>query len=204
VRRRLRLCARRRLSECRGVTHVFSALTPVRPGHVSPLGRELRAFGPAEKSPLSQLRYLQLGRWVVVDQLKSDWPGRPRRMPSLNSAYLLFTATVTVPETDARYRFPEALLEDMRTHMAATADRVWSHCWGYPGTMAPDDFAQYFIDSRLRTGIHHFDYADAPVDCIRRALAVQERLTQFALEHQGLDGAKLKAAYLRESRSWPR
>jgi hypothetical protein len=186
-----------------GVTHVFCALTPVRPQRASPLGRELRALPSATGSPLSRLRYVQLGRWVVIDQLKRDWVGLPRRMPTLNSAYLLFSATVTVPEADAEYRFPQSLLLDMRTRMSADADHVWGHCWGYPGSQAPDAFERYFLDSRLLTGMHHFDYGDAPRDCVGRALDLHKRFTRFALDHQGWHDAQLQTAYLEESRWWP-
>jgi hypothetical protein len=198
-----RLLLRRRPSPSVGVTHVFTALTAVRPFHASQLGRELRVLAPAQGSPLAQLRYLQLGRWVVIDQLKSDWIGLPRRMPTLKSAYLLFTATVTVPETDADYRFPGSLLANMRTDMGAAADKVWSHCWGYPGSQAPADFDRYFVESRILTGMHHFDYGDATVETVRDALQVHAKFASFAQTNQGQVGVKLQDAYLKASRSWP-
>jgi hypothetical protein len=184
------------------VSHVVVTLTPIRAGHASLLGRKLRGLRGGHSSPLAHLRYVQFGRWMVIDQLKTDWPGTPRPNPELKSEYLLFSAVVTVPADDRDYTFPDSFWEDVRTLIPCVADVVWGHCMGYPGTAGPADFKRYFADSRLRTGIHHFGYEGAEVDDIRRALQVRDRFVAFALDHQHDLGADLKAAYLRESAGW--
>jgi hypothetical protein len=197
VRRRVRAWRRR------GDSRVFTALTAIRPGHVGPLGQTLRALPPGEQSPLAKLPHVHFARWVVIDQLKTDWPGSPRRTPRLNSAYLLFTASLTVPRGGA-YRFPQDFIGDIHTTMGDVVDEVWGHCMGYPGRQGRDDFTDYFMTSRVRTGIHHFGYRGATVDEVRRALTLRSRFADFALRHQGESGEALWRAYCEESATWLR
>jgi hypothetical protein len=180
---------------------VFTMLAAIRPDHAEVLSRTLRELPVDEASPLAKLPQVHVARWVVIDQLKTDWPGAPRRTPRLNSAYLLFSASLTAPR-GGRYRFPKLFVEDIRTKMGDAADEVWGHCMGYPGTQGRDDFMDYFLSGRVRTGIHQFGYPGATVDEVRCALKLRTGFTEFALEHQLESGKDLKDAYLKESAKW--
>jgi hypothetical protein len=86
--------------------------------------------------------------------------------------------------------------------MTDAAECVWRHCWGYPGADSPVEFRRYFLASRLKTGIDHFGYGDAPVERVRDALEIRSAFMKFALVHQ-LAGKELQDAYVRESKTWP-
>jgi hypothetical protein len=182
-------------------SQVFTMLAAIRHFHEATLGDTLRELPVGEKSPLAKLPHVHLARWLVIDQLKTDWPGAPRRTPRLNSAYLLFSASLAVPRHSG-YRFPRTFVNDIRTEISDTADEIWGHCMGYPGTKGREDFVDYFLSSRVHTGIHQFGYPGVTVDDVRCALKIRSRFADFALTHQGESGEPLKMAYLEESVDW--
>jgi hypothetical protein len=187
-------------------------MTPVRAGAERELSAYLNALGVGDESPLAQLPYVHFGRWVLIDQLKTDWPGAPVPLPRLNkSQYLLFTASVTAPAedhltpTEGRYaeRLPESFLYELCTRIPADAHAIWRHCLGYPGISDPDAFVRYLARSQLETSLFHVGYADVTVDEVRQALAARDALVAFARDHQNeQDAKKLQQAYLEESPTW--
>jgi hypothetical protein len=83
-----------------GRSFAVTLLTPVRAGAAGRLGAYLDALGTDGASPLAALPYVHFARWVVIDQLKTGWPGTPAPPPRLASSYLLFGASVTAPAED--------------------------------------------------------------------------------------------------------
>lgn len=194
-----------------GRSFALTLLTPVLPGKTETLAAYLHELGVGDKSPLSRLPYVHFARWVVVDQLKTDWPGAPVPRPSLKSAYLLFTANVTGPAEeqpsggaeDYVKRLPESLLHEIRARMPAEANAIWSHCYGFPGLADADAFVSYLARSQLDTSLFHVGYADVTVDDVRQALAARDSLVSFARDHQHeQDAERLQHAYLEESPTW--
>jgi hypothetical protein len=186
-------------------------LTPVRAGAEAELSAHFTTLGVGDRSPLAKLPYVHFARWVVIDQLKTDWPGAPVPAPRLNSRYLLFTASVTAPQEDhvtpaeARYaeRLPDSFLYELVTRIPADADAIWRHCLGYPGISDADAFVRYLARSQLAASLFHVGYADVPVDEVRQALAARDAVVAFARDHQGeQDAGELQRAYLEESPTW--
>jgi hypothetical protein len=192
---------RRAVGNRNGRSYAIGFLTPVRPWQGPHLARTLRGFGTGAESPLAMLPYVHFARWVVVDQLKTDWAGAPRRPPRLKSEYLLFTADVTAPGHDG-YELPAAFLRELLVRIPAQADEVWGHCQGYPGTRRPEEFVRYFASSQLDVALYYAAYPDATVDEIREALRVRRELIRFARTHQQTDPAKLQDAYRAASGTW--
>src|SRR4051812_2439373 len=175
---RLRAGARRAARSC-----AVTTLSAVEPRDVCPLRETLKSYrdGP---SPLARLDDVHFARWVVIDELKTDFPGAPRRRPRLKSAYLLFDATVTIP-AGRRADFPEVFFADIWACLPAAAHAVWGHCVGYPGAAGRDAFVAYLMAARLPTAVHRFGYPGATVDDVRRALKLRDDFARFALDHQG-------------------
>jgi hypothetical protein len=194
-----------------GRSYAITLLTPIRPGAEADLAAHIRGLGVGEKSPLAKLPYVHFARWMVIDQLKTDWPGAPSRPPRLEAQYLLFTASVTAPaETDVgppekRYaeRLPESFLHELCARIPGDADAIWGHCLGYPGVRNADAFVRYLADSQLETSLFHVGYPDVTVDEVRQALAARDKLVAFARDHQSeRDATRLQQAYLEESPTW--
>ena len=62
----------------------------------------MRSYGPGPASPLAKVPDVQFARWVIIDQLRTDWAGAPKPPPRLKSDYLLFSADVTAPAVQSR------------------------------------------------------------------------------------------------------
>ena len=100
--------ARRRAGANRsGRAYAFGSLSPILPGEWPEVARVIRRFPTGASSPLAVLPEVHFGRWVVIDELKTDWAGVPRDTPQLNSQYVLFDVDLTVPDYDD-YELPRA------------------------------------------------------------------------------------------------
>lgn len=185
-----------------GRSYAITLMTPVRAGQEAALAAQIDGLGIGAESPLAQLPYVHFARFLLVDQLKTEWPGAPSPPPRLRSAYLLFTASITAPDDDYSERMPSSFLEQLRTVVSADADAIWGHCVAYPGTPDRERFVRYLASSQLETSLFHVGYPDVTVDQVRQRLAVRDSLIAFALDVQGKSDAELHQAYLKESPTW--
>lgn len=186
-----------------GRSYAITLLTPVRAGQESALRDDIAALGIGEDSPLSRLPSVHFARWLLIERLRTDWPGAPVPPPRLRSAYLLFTANVTAPDDDWSARMPHSFLTELRTRIGPDADTLWGHCLGYPGRGDADAFGRYLAASQVETSLFHVGYPDVTVDQVRARLAARDSLIAFCLEHQDdPDDAAVHRAYLEESSTW--
>ncbi|MDQ6724698.1 MAG: hypothetical protein M3066_00755 [Actinomycetota bacterium] len=186
-----------------GRSYAFTSLTPIRTGRAHVLAEHLRDLPTGGRSPLARLDHVHLGRWLVLDDLKMTWPGAPRDPTRLRSDYLLFTASVTAPDSRYAEGLPGNFLADLATRVPSEADAIWTHCVGYPGSAAVDAFVAYLARSQLDTLLFHVGYPDTTVAEVRHALAARDGLVNFVRTHQDeTDPARLQHAYLEESSTW--
>lgn len=187
-----------------GRSYAFTSLTPICNGLAGNLGTHLSSLPVAEASPLAELAYVHLGRWLVIDGLKMTWSGAPRRPTRLRSDYLLFTASVTGPE-DSTYtdELPHSFLVEMAEQIPDAVDAIWGSCVGYPGSTSVQAFAEYLTRSQLDTELFYVGYPNTTVQQAVHALAARDHLVDFVRRHQTeSDPARLQQAYLEESKTW--
>lgn len=187
-----------------GRSYAFTSLTPIRAGLGDGLSAHLGDLPMGRESPLARLPYVHFARWLVLDQLKTDWSGAPRDPTRLQSDYLLFTASVTAPDRGRYARdLPHSFLRELAAQIPGEADAIWGNCVGYPGSAAVEELVTYFVKSQLDTLLFYVGYPDVTVEQVNRALAARDRLVGFARRHQGEDDpARLQQAYLEESATW--
>ncbi len=187
-----------------GRSYYFTSLTPVRKGSELSLAAHLRALPTGSESPLSRLDEVHLGRWLVLDDLKKmNLPGEPAHPTHLQSAYLLFTATVTAADDHSADGLPVSLIREIAGKIPDDADAIWGHCVGYPGLTPVDPFVAYLAESQLDTLLFHVGNPDATVEQVREAIAARDGLVGFVRKYQDeKDPAKLQQAYLEESAAW--
>lgn len=186
----------------RGCSYAVTLVTPIEPGRSGALRKLLRNYEPGPASPLAKVPDVQFARWVIIDQLRTDWPGAPKPPPRLKSEYLLFSADVTAPAYRAG-ALPDSFFRDLATHMSADADKVWRHCLRYPGVGDVGKFVEYMKKSQITIGLYYAAYPDATVADINHALHVRAKLGEFALETQFVEAANaLREEYLTRSASW--
>jgi len=168
------------------ITH-FSALTPIRPAERELLGAYLRELPDGARSPFRRLCRTHLARWVIIDQVKRDFPGAPRAPRPLRMRYLLYTSTFN---GDVREH-----LEELRLRAGAQTDAIWGHCVGYPGRRRRAAFHRYFRHNRLPTTLGFAAY-ESTIDQVRTALEVRDAHIPFAVRAQHLRDEDLQAAFL--------
>jgi hypothetical protein len=186
-----------------GRSYAVTLMTPVRRGEEQALAAHLDGLGGPEQSPLAKLPHVHFGRWVLIDQLKLEWPGVPAPPPRLESQYLYFSASVTAPDGGYAADLPESFFRDLAARIPKDADAIWRHCVAYPGISDVDAFVRYLAAGQIHTSLFYVGYADVTVDEVRRALAARKNLVTFVLDHQDEENpAALQRAYLEASRKW--
>lgn len=169
----------------KGRSYALTVVTPIQPGQADALRSVLHGFNPGDQSPLHEVADVQFARWVVIDQLLTDWPGAPRRASRLKSQYLLFSADLTAP-ADRADRLPESFLRDLATVIPTTCNAVWGKCRGFPGTADVEAFVDYLTRSRIEMALYYARFPDATPDDIARALEVRRQLAEFVVGHQAV------------------
>ncbi len=184
----------------RDASYAFTSLTPIKSGGASGVELRLREY-ERKSSPFRNLPELHCARLVVVDQLKTGWPGVPEPTPRLRSRYLLFTADIYAPY-DA-YVMPDRFLERMHVTMRDEVEALWGKCYGFPDTKDPTKFARWLKRSQLDTSLYFVGYPDAEPREIRKALEVREGLIEFVRTHQDVaDWATLQQEYVKCGKAW--
>ena len=197
----------------RGCSYALTVITPVYPRQVENLRKLLRGFELRARSPLHEVPDVQFARWVVIDQVRTDWPGAPMWPSRIASPYLLFSADLTAPPGRAD-GLPETFFRDLAQLIPAECAAVWGKCRGFPGVDPVDDFIGYLRSSQIDMGAYYAAFPDATPDQIKRALKIREKLAEFVLAHPeamtvspaSKDAArlhrKLKDEYHAQSPSW--
>lgn len=166
-----------------GCSYAVTVLTPIEPGQTEALRDVLASFPLGTGSPLHTVPDVHFARWVVIDQLRTDWPGIPKRPSRLNSAYLLFSADLTAPANRAD-GLPETFFRELAKQIPAESTEVWGKCRGFPGVADIDAFVDYMTRSQIHMGLYYAAFPDTTPDEITRALKLREEFAQFVLKHQ--------------------
>jgi hypothetical protein len=169
-------------------TTPLTVLTPVRPGEERALATHLDGLHSGGQELFSRMSSTHFARWVVLDRLGADVPGRRRRARPLRMRYLLFTSTANSPVDEQ--------LEELRLRLGPEADAVWGHCVGYPGHHRRVAFHRYLRHNSLPVP-QQFAAYDATVPEVCAALDLRDRHISFAREAQGMDDVGLQQAFLR-------
>ncbi len=133
-------------------------------------------------SPLSQIPFLHMARFAIIDNL--IYQGMPARRDRLKSRYLLFMCDFDGESVDP--------LVGAMIHLGGIVDEIWRHCVAYPGTGSRDRLIAYFERCQLYTDLF---FADRPKDDVRkilRALMYKRRFAQFVEDNQRLPREGLK------------
>jgi hypothetical protein len=194
----------------KGSSYAVTVITPIRPDQTAALSDELDKLKPGKSSPFYDLPDVQFARWVIIEQLLTDWRGAPKPPPTVASPYLLFGADLTAPAYRAD-RLPDSFFRDMATRIEVTCNAVWGNCLECPDASDVDAFVDYLKDSQINVGLYYSAFPDLTAAEIANVLSVREQFARFARDHQGemLQTAGLPAhekllnAYRSEAAKWP-
>jgi hypothetical protein len=167
-----------------GQAQALSVLTAIRDGHESKLARCLNGLESGPSSPLAAVPATHFARWVVIgDVVYQDKGSREH----LDCGQLLFTANF-----DGELA---VYLESLRVGLGESADTIWGHCHGYPGSADAAQFAGYLRAHSVESSLFFAAYGDRTVENVKHSLATRLTLIEFAVRSQGLAPAELQAAF---------
>jgi hypothetical protein len=140
-----------------------------------------------EDAPIARLGIVHTSRLQIFDTLV--YQGAPQIRDRLKNAYLVFTAAFDGASLDA---FLDTIADRI-----PEAHEWWSHCVGYPGMKDRAAFKRWIKHNKINTGLFAVAYPNESVRAIVDALALRERIVEFAYEAQGLDAAQLQDRFRR-------
>ncbi len=175
-----------------GQAYALTVMTPVTRGRQSLLARVLDALPTGDGSPLARVPGTHFARWVLIDNVV--YQGGRQRRDSLRVPRLLFTSNFDGAQEGGR----DAYVELLRSGLGGTADTIWSHCEGYPGSDDAAAFARYFATHQVDTSLFFGAYPTLKVEQVRASLDAHKRLLGLAMRTRGVRAAELKAAFLQE------
>jgi hypothetical protein len=172
-----------------GQAYSLTVLTPILDGRETELARYLDELPGGDASPLAAVPGTHFARWVVIDDVIYEGPGQGER-EHLQHSRLLFTSNFD-GELDP-------YLEALAAGMATSADTIWGHCIGYPGSADVSAFTRYLRHHQINSSLFFAAYGDRRVEDVKRSLALRNRFVDFALRAQGLPASELKSTFLGE------
>jgi hypothetical protein len=166
-----------------GGVYALTTFASILPGHKDELQAYLDAMPEGEASPLARLSQLHLSRIHIFEELVAQ-PGHEAE--KLDAPQLVFTSSFD-GELD---RYCDDICEKV-----PEADEWWGHCVGYPGRADKDAFRAYIRAHKIDTQLFANAYHGATVQDVKSALALRDRLFDFAADNQGVDAATLQQRF---------
>jgi hypothetical protein len=180
---------RRRTSDRRGDraggAYALTTFARVLPGLADELEAYLIALPRGEASPFARLSTLHTARVQLFRELVHQGP-QQRHTDVLQNAHLVFTSTVDGPLN----RYLDALASRV-----PECDEWWGRCAGYPGRADPSAFGAFVRSIQAQPGLFQSAIPGASVDDVRAAIALRERVIDFAVDAQGHDAAALQERF---------
>jgi hypothetical protein len=170
-----------------GTTYALTVFTAILPGHEGELLRYIEGLPRGEDAPIARLGIVHTSRLHIIDQLVHQ--GGEQIRDRLKNKYLVFTAAFDGTTLDP---FLDALAEKV-----PEAHEWWRHCVGYPGIQNREAFKRWIRHNKINTGLFAVAYPNESVAAITSALALRERIVEFAYEAQGLGPAQLQERFRR-------
>lgn len=168
-----------------GSAYALTTIARVLPGQADALEAYLDALPVGPDSPFARIDTLHTARVQLFRALVHQGPEQ-RQTDTLRHAHLVFTSTI-----DGKL---EDYLDTLRS-LVPECDDWWGRCAGYPGRDERAAFASYVCSIQARPGLFESAMPDATVREVREAIALRERVVDFAVDAQGLDAAALQAEF---------
>lgn len=162
---------------------VFQAITP---GHEEQVREAIETVPRGQASPLARIGTIHTSRLQIFADLVHQGPNQ--KPDKLRWNYLIFTAAFDGHDLDP---FLDAIVE----HLPDEADSWWSHCIGYPGLEDRAAFRKWIRNGQVHTSLFAVASPNRSVSEVVDALALRERLVEFAIENQGADAADLQKRF---------
>jgi hypothetical protein len=168
-----------------GSAYALTTFARLQDGCAEDVEAYLSALPTGADSPFARIGTLHIARVQLFRALVHQG-SKQRRTDVLQNAHLVFTSTIDGeldPYLDALgQRVPEA-------------DEWWGRCTGYPGRGDAAAFRAWVRSKQVETNLFQSAFPNAKVGEVHEALALRERVIDFAVSAQGLDAAALQERF---------
>lgn len=174
-------------SNVSGQAYALTVITPIERGREDELRAYLESFRDGGvPSPLSRLRRTHFGRWVIVEDYRSEQ--EQPRPDGLASQQLVFTSNFDGDR--------DSYLDELCVELAAEAEEIWGRCVGCPKPAAGAELKRYLLHNQLDTGFFVAAYGHATVQQVQGAVAQRAAMIEFAVVSQGVAPEALQAGFV--------
>jgi hypothetical protein len=168
-----------------GTAYALTTFARVQDGRADELEAYLDALPVGADSPFARIGTLHIARVQLFRALVHQGPEQTKT-DTLRHTHLVFTSTI---DGDL-----DPYLELLRERVPE-CDEWWGRCVNYPGRGSGKAFRDYVRSIQARPGLFRSAMPDASVAEVREALALRERVIDFAVEAQGLDAEMLRERF---------
>jgi hypothetical protein len=168
-----------------GGAYALTTFASILPGHVDEVQAYIDSLPVGAESPLARLPQLHLSRIQIFRELVPQ--GGDHVVDRLEAPQLVFTSSFD-GELDP---YLDAIAE-----LVPECDNWWGHCAGYPGRSDRAAFRRWVRAHKVDAQLFANAYHGATVQDVREALALRERVVEFAAEAQDLEPAALRERFL--------
>ncbi|MGC3994193.1 MAG: hypothetical protein QM779_08825 [Propionicimonas sp.] len=173
------------MSNRTGTAYALTTIARINDDAEDDLEDYLAALPRGKDSPLARVGGLHLSRLHIIRRLVHQGPMQ-RHRDTLRHAHLVFTATFN------------GELGDFLAELAAKVpecDEWWGRCVRYPGRADQAAFDDYVASIQVETTLFQSPIPTTTVSEVRDAVAIRERVIDFAVSTQGLDAAALRQRF---------
>lgn len=198
-----------------GNAYGLSILSPIKNGHIGEMEYaddtrlRIQGLGLNEESPMAQVPNTYLSRMFILDDvILESTPAcdfcctlsdilsvfsdkfRKKALPKedhLKSKYLVFSSNF--------HGTLEPYLSGMWEAISDQIRFIWEHCVAFDQVTDAASFITYMKKCQLKTTLFFNGSTDDPLNEQLKSLYLKQEFARFAVEHQGLPAAKLKAAF---------
>lgn len=164
----------------------FTTLVPIQAGREEALRKTLDALGTDDQSPFHGVPGTHMARFYVLDHYGGSLTG-PVAHHQLRRALLVLSAVVDGPVG--------IWVGNLHQRMEPTAEAVWSHCFGFPGTADGRAFARWLLRHQVPPSFDVIANKEGSVQSVREGLTLRTRLGEFAGRMQGVAPPLVRDAY---------
>lgn len=168
-----------------GSAYALTTFARILPGRAEELEAYLEALPVGAESPFARIDTLHIARVQIFRALVHQGP-KQAKTDTLQHAHLVFTSTI---DGDL-----DPYLERLRVEVPE-CDEWWGRCAGYPGRVDAAAFRAFVRSIQAPPGLFRSAMPDASVLEVRQALALRERVIDFAVDAQGLSAEALRERF---------
>lgn len=168
-----------------GTAYALTTFARVLDGEADELETYLAALPRGPESPFARLGSLHIARVQLFRELVFQGPEQ-KHTDTLRHAHLVFTSVID-GELDPYL--------DELAERVPEADEWWGRCAGYPGRADRAAFRAFVRARQAPAGLFQSAIPTATVGVVHDALALRERVIDFAVAAQGLDAATLQQRF---------